>query len=238
MTKDLSRVSGPALRALPFFRPENAAVPRLNEQQRQRLLGIATRIDLKPRGFAYKEHAAAGAVFICGEGAIKSFRDLPSGRRRVVGFLFRGDIFGLAENGRYVNSTQATMPSMCYRLPLEQLVPIMLQDPGLEFNMMLKITHELREAQRHNILVCSRSAKVRLAACIKMLESSPLPVTSPGTIPVPMTRTDIADYLGLTIESVSRATRELTSAGVIKFSGPRAVRVLNREKFESLARVL
>jgi CRP-like cAMP-binding protein len=228
---------GPALRALPFFRPENSAVPRLNDQQRQRLLGIAARIDVRPRGFVYKEHAAAGAVFICGEGAIKSFRDLSSGRRRVVGFLFRGDIFGLAENGRYVNSAQATMPSMCYRLPLEQLVPILLQDSALEFNMMLKITHELREAQRHNILVCSRSAKVRLAACIKMLENSPLPPTLLGTIPVPMTRTDIADYLGLTIESVSRATRELTTAGVIKFNGTRAVRVLNREKFEELATV-
>src|SRR5262245_48819874 len=238
MAKEPSRVPGPALRALPFFRPENSAVPRLNDQQRQRLLGIATRIDLRARGFVYKEHGAAGAVFICGEGAVKSFRDLSSGRRRVVGFLFRGDIFGLAENGRYVNSAQATMPSMCYRLPLEQLVPILLQDPALEFNMMLKITHELREAQRHNILISSRSAKVRLAACIKMLEESPLPPTMPDTIPVPMTRTDIADYLGLTIESVSRATRELTDAGIIKFHGTRAVRILNREKFEALARVL
>src|SRR5262245_22327940 len=238
MAKEPSRVPGPALRALPFFRPENSAVPRLNDQQRQRLLGIATRIDLKSRGFAYKEHAAAGSVFICGEGAIKSFRDLPSGRRRVVGFLFRGDIFGLAENGRYVNSAQATMPSMCYRLPLEQLVPILLQDPQLEFNMLLKITHELRQSQRHNILICSRSAKVRIAACLKMLENSPLPLTQPGTIPVPMTRTDIADYLGLTIESVSRATRDLTNAGVLKFNGTRAVKILNREKFEELAAVL
>jgi CRP-like cAMP-binding protein len=238
MTKSPSRVVSPVLRALPFFRPENSNVPRLNDDQRQRLLGIATRIDVRARGFVYKEHAAAGAVFICGEGAVKSFRDLSSGRRRVVGFLFRGDIFGLAENGRYVNSAQATMPSLCYRLPLEQLVPILLQDPALEFNMMLKITHELREAQRHNILVCSRSAKVRLAACIKMLENSPLPPTVPGTIPVPMTRTDIADYLGLTIESVSRATRELTTSGVIKFNGTRAVRVVNREKFEQLATIL
>ena len=229
---------GPALRALPFFRPDQPAVPRLTDDQRQRLLGIATRIDIRPRGFVYREHTVSGAVFVCGEGAIKSFRDLPSGRRRVVGFLFRGDIFGLAENGRYVNSTQATMPSMCYRLPLAQLVPILLQDPHLEFNMLLKITHELRQAQRHNILICSRSAKVRLAACLKMLETSPLPPTQPGTIPVPMTRTDIADYLGLTIESVSRATRELTSAGIIKFQGTRAVRILNREKFEELATVV
>ena len=67
-------------------------------------------------------------MFICAEGALKSYRDLPSGKRRVMAFWFRDDICGLAENGRYVNTVQTIMPTVCYRLPLSSLVAMLLQE--------------------------------------------------------------------------------------------------------------
>ena len=207
----------------------------LTERQRRDLSSIATRLEFGPRRIIYREQAAAEAVFICAGGAVKSYRDLPSGKRRVLTFLFRHDIFGLAENGRYVNAAQTIMPTVCYRLPLSPLVAILLQDAHLEFNFLSKITHELRESQRRMILMGGRSARGRLATFLKMLKTSPLDPVAPDTIPVPMTRTDIANYLGLSLEAVSRATRELRDAGLARFAGAHTVRVIDQKKLDRLA---
>ena len=236
MTRRPSRDPGPTLRAVSFFRTEGQQpwTTLLTERQRRELTSIATRLDLAPRRIVYREQNTAEAVFICAEGALKSYRDLPNGKRRVMAFWFRDDIFGLAENGRYVNTVQAIMPTVCYRLPLSSLVAILLQDAHLNFNFLLKVTHELRESQQRMILVGRRSARGRLATFLTLMEASPLSPRIPGTIYLPMSRTDIANYLGLSLESVSRATRELSNDGIVKFVGPHAVRVIDRRRLNRL----
>jgi len=237
VTRRPSRDPGPTLRAVSFFRTEGQQpwTTLLTERQRRELTSIATRLDLAPRRIVYREQNTAEAVFICAEGALKSYRDLPNGKRRVMAFWFRNDICGLAENGRYVNTVQAIMPTVCYRLPLSSLVAMLLQDAQLNFNFLMKVAHELRELQQRMILLGRRSARGRLATFLKMLKASPLDPVAPGTIPVPMSRTDIANYLGLSLESVSRATRELSDAGIVKFAGPHVARVLDQKKLDRLA---
>ena len=230
------RPPGLSLRAVSFLKTDGQpSAALLTDRQRRELTSIATRLDLPPRRIVYREQSTAEAVFISAEGALKSYRDLPNGKRRVMAFWFRDDIYGLAENGRYVNTVQAIMPTVCYRLPLSSLVAMLLQDAPLNFNFLMKVAHELREVQQRMILVGRRSARGRLATFLKMLKTSPLDPVAPGTIPVPMSRTDIANYLGLSLESVSRATRELSDAGIVKFAGPHAVRVIDRRKLDRLA---
>ena len=72
------------------------------------LAGVSTRLRLPARMVVYREESIAHWVFIIAQGVIKSYRDLPSGKRRVMSFLFQDDIFGLAESGHYVNTTQAS----------------------------------------------------------------------------------------------------------------------------------
>ena len=230
------RPPGLSLRAVSFLKTEGQpSALLLTDRQRRELTSIATRLDLPARRIVYREQNTAEAVFICAEGALKSYRDLPNGKRRVMAFWFRDDIYGLAENGRYVNTVQAIMPSVCYRLPLSSLVAMLLQDAQLNFNFLMKVAHELRELQQRMILLGRRSARGRLATFLKMLKASPLDPVAPGTIPVPMSRTDIANYLGLSLESVSRATRELSDAGIVKFAGPHVARVLDQKKLDRLA---
>ena len=230
------RPPGLSLRAVSFLKTEGQpSALLLTDRQRRELTSIATRLDLPPRRIVYREQTTAEAVFICAEGALKSYRDLPNGKRRVMAFWFRDDLFGLAENGRYVNTVQAIMPSVCYRLPLSSLVAMLLQDAHLNFSFLMKVAHELRELQQRMILLGRRSARGRLATFLKMLKASPLDPVAPGTIPVPMSRTDIANYLGLSLESVSRATRELSDAGIVKFAGPHVARVLDQKKLDRLA---
>jgi CRP-like cAMP-binding protein len=225
-----------SLRARPFVDADNGGEVRLlTDKQRRELLGIATKIEVPARGIVYREHTHSSSVFICGDGALKAFRDLPSGRRHIVAFMFRGDMFGLAESGRYVNTVQATMPTVCYRLPLGPLLGVIMQDPQMQFSFLCKVTHELRESQRRAIIVARRAAAGRLAMFLRLLEKSPVARSSDDEIPIPVSRSDIAAYLNLTLESVSRACRELDRAGIVTFESRHTAHVADRRRFTKIA---
>ena len=68
------------------------------------------------RTVVYRAGTPADSVFIIGDGVVKSFRDLPSGRRRIAAFFFARDLFGLAKAGRYVNTVQTLTPVRAYQL--------------------------------------------------------------------------------------------------------------------------
>ena len=227
---------GPSLRAVPF----GAGAPRevvqlLTKKQQMQLAGIATRLRLPARMVLYREESPADWIFIVAEGVMKSFRDLPSGKRRVMAFLFPQDIFGLAESNRYVNTTQSVTPVTLYRLELSTLTAMLRRDSELEFQFLCKITHELRESLRQTLMVGRRDAAGRLAMFLRMLEQKSRPRSSASVLDVPMSRSDIANYLGLSLEAVSRASRTLEGSGFVEFEGLHKARVLNRSKFEKLA---
>ena len=138
---------GPSLRAVGFGPGASKNLVRLlSERQQVQLANMATRLRLPARMTVYREETVAEWIFIIAEGVLKSFRDLPSGKRRVMAFLFSDDIFGLAESGLYVNTVQSVTPVTLYRIPLETLLGTLRHDADLQFQFICKITHELRES--------------------------------------------------------------------------------------------
>src|SRR6185436_3020398 len=129
---------------------------------------------------------------------------------RITAFLFVKDVFGLAERGRYINTVQAMTPSMCYRIPLEQLTVVLKADAELQFQFLCKAVHEVRSLQYRTIILGRRSAPGRIAMFLVTLMHR-LQLDG-SVIELPMSRSDIAGYLGLTLESVSRAGRKLIDA--------------------------
>src|SRR5262245_54125842 len=92
---------GPALRAVPLMAADNFTIQLLAPKQRQQLLSIA-QLARYPKGHViYRRGAPGELLFFCQDGIVKTYRDLPSGARRVTAFLFAHDMFGLAERGRY-----------------------------------------------------------------------------------------------------------------------------------------
>jgi CRP-like cAMP-binding protein len=228
-----SLVTGPSLRAAAFLPSSEPAVKQLlTERQRHQLLAIAACLRLPPRTQLYEAQRTASSIWIIESGVVKSYRDLRSGRRQVMGFLMAGDIFGLAENGLYVNSTRSVTDLVLYRLPAVALADVLRRDPDLEFQFLCKVVHEMRVLQRRCILVGRRDAAGRVAMCIDMLARSEH--ASAAEIPLPMKRSDIADYLNLTPEAVSRASRQLVRSGIIAFPHRHAVRILDRTRFNRL----
>ena len=234
--KKPASVIGPSLHAHPFtLSSSGAAVQLLTARQRQQLAAVAAILRVPGKTSLYAADAPATSVWIVESGVVKSTRELPSGKRQVTAFLFRGDVFGLAENGCYVNAARSVTPVTLYRIASDVLTDILRRDAELEFQFICKLMHVVREAQRRSIVIGRRDASGRLAMFMSMLarnerESDP----TDDLIPVPMSRTDIAEYLNLTPEAVSRATKRLAREGIAAFHGRHAVRVLDQNRFHHL----
>jgi CRP-like cAMP-binding protein len=229
--------TGPSLRAIPFGPGTRDAAGLLSSRQRSQIASIATSVQL-PRGkLIYREGTNAQSVFIIANGIVKSFRDLPSGKRRVMTFLFADDVFGLAQSGHYMNSAQTITPVTLYRMRAATLADTLRRDADLAILFLCKVTHELRGALRHTVIVTRRDALGRVTMFLRMLERD-AHLGRDASIDVPMSRLDVANYLGLSLEAVSRALSELERSGVIGFDGRRIVRVLDRARFEKIAAAL
>src|SRR5262245_38808272 len=226
---------GPSLRAVPILASGNGEAGRLTTRQRQELTALSSKVIVPAGRILYHEDAIAGALYFCAKGTVKTYRELRGGSHRVMSFLFPDDIFGLAEAGRYVNTAQAIAPAVCYRIPLPELTTILQRDAGLQFQFLVKVTHELREAQRRTLIMGRRDAAGRLAMFLMMLRKHTPPKTPKDVIPLPMTRSDIAGFLGLSLDAVSRATDQLTKEGMVAFPGRHVARVLDMAKLERLA---
>ena len=226
----------PSIRATPYLELPPYGTPLLSERQRQALIQIATRLRLPTKMVVYEEDSPAKYLFIVAEGAVKTFRDLPSGRRRIANFLFRGDIFGLAEKGKYVNTAQALTRTSLYRIGLAELTDAFQHDVGLQYIFLCKVTHELREQQRRAIAITRRDAPGRLAMFLVMLRSHLFgPESHQDLIPLVMSRSDIADFLALSREATSRASTELERRGILEFQRGRLVKVVDDAKLIRLA---
>jgi CRP-like cAMP-binding protein len=182
----------------------------------------------------YRTGTPADSVFVIGEGVVKSYRDLASGRRRIAAFLFARDLFGLAEAGHYVNTVETITPVRAYEISVEALTELFQSEPGIELQFLCKLVHVLREAQHHAIIIGRRDAVGRLAMLLRLLQKQSLQ-GGRKDIALPMSRSDIANYLGMSLEAVSRACRRLELQGMVEFVGRHEVRILDRQRFEALA---
>jgi CRP-like cAMP-binding protein len=225
-----------SLKAAQFVAPTATAdTVVLTERQRIALSKIALRLRLPARKVIYREDGEAQSIYSVIEGFVKTYRDMPSGRRVIGSFLFPRDLFGLAHKGRYVNTAQAISAVTLYRFPLTDLVALLKQDGEMQFQFMLKVTHELREAQRRAILLGRRDAPGRLAMFVALMAEQPENVNrETHSVSLPMTRSDIAAFLGLSLESVSRASAELERRELIEFEGRHVAKILDQARLAKL----
>jgi len=228
-------VREPALVAIPFLKTAGTGpVELLSDAQRQQLVRSAAVRHFPARTIVYRTGTAADSVFVIGEGVVKSYRDLASGRRRIAAFLFARDLFGLAEAGHYVNTVETITPVRAYEISVEALTELFQREPGIELQFLCKLVHVLREAQHHAIIIGRRDAVGRLAMLLRLLQKQSLQ-GGRKDIALPMSRSDIANYLGMSLEAVSRASRRLELQGMVEFVGRHEVRILDRQRFEALA---
>ena len=225
-----------AMSAASFADPGSGSpLPLLDAAETARLARMVSIVGFAKGACLYEEGEKADSIYYVLKGEVKTFCALSSGRRRVTAFLLPGDLFGFGENGLYVSTAQALTPVTAYRLPLATLDHMLRSDPGLEHRFLCKLWHELRAAQSHAIMLGRHDARGRLAMFLQERDAHK-PIVSPlaSGIALPMTRSDVADYLGLSLETVSRAFQKLQQEGIIGVDDRHGVQIVDRVRFEKL----
>ena len=226
--------TGPTFIAPELWRATNPGHP-LTEEESALLAVISTVVRFKKGEIIYREGDRADAIFNIITGVVKKVRPLAEGGEHIVAFLFPRDLVGLAQEGIYVNSAVAVTAATLYRIPTAALEARLRQHANLDFAFLTKICHDLRETQRHAFFLSKRHSIARLALFLQMLEHQQIAhIDGSPEVYVPMSRSDIAAYIGVTHEAVSRSFRELANRNVISLRDRQHLKVIDRAQLEAL----
>jgi CRP-like cAMP-binding protein len=206
----------------------------LTAEDRTALALMATVVRFRRGERIYREGDNAESVFNVVAGMADSYKLLPDGRKHIVGFLFPNDLFGLAQSGRYVNSVEASTAVTLYKIPASAVQARLQRHAGLGFPAICKLCDDLREAQGHAFLLSKHRAAAKLGLFLQLVESHQAHQgLGADEIFLPMTRTAIGFYAGISLEAVSRSLRELTDRGMISFRDRRHLRIVDRPRLEA-----
>lgn len=160
------------------------------------------------------------------EGAVRSHKLLSDGRRQIGAFHLPGDIFGFENGAVHRFTAEAIVDSTVRVVKRQSLERVAKNDPAMIRTLLHMTTHNLQHVENHLLLLGRQSARERVAAFLLEMNGR---LKSAGAMALPMSRRDIADYLGLTIETVSRAISAYQRKGYLKVAGPmqRDIIVLN-----------
>ena len=175
-------------------------------------------------------------VFTVTSGALRRIRVLADGRRLVAGFLMPGDFIGFSGASHYRHSIEAITDSVLCSIAQADMRELCERNVGLEHELLERACIEL-DATRNNLMALARMTPLeRLAGFLVDMAARHRRQGLPGNILVlPMTRADIADYLGLTVETVSRSFTRLRQEGLIAASDPQHIELLDAERLRALA---
>jgi CRP/FNR family transcriptional regulator len=188
-----------------------------------------------PKTMLFDQGALAGSVFNVTEGMIRLYKSLPDGRRQIVGFALPGDFLGLALMDRYGVAAESVNQVKVCRFPRSAFARYVDGKPHLLRRLHEFAGHELSLAQDQMLLLGRRTAEEKVAAFLLNLQARYARIgTLTVTVPLPMSRQDIADYLGLTIETVSRTLTRLAREKVVVVV-PDGVRLLSTVRLDELA---
>jgi CRP/FNR family transcriptional regulator len=199
------------------------------------LAHVATRITL-PAGKVFIEEGDPARYFYdINRGDVRVFKSLADGRRQITGFMGVGHFLGLAAAGKYAFTAEAINEVHLCRFERVAIKNVFDEFPALERRLLDVATHELVIAQEQMLLLGRKTALERVAGfLLSWAENYAHDGSEKLTMPLPMSRMDLADYLGLTIETVSRSLSQLKRDGLISFADAHAVTLLKRHRLQQM----
>lgn len=201
-----------------------------------RLNAIVRQVHVGHGETLFFETDPAANLYVITDGCMKVYKLLADGRRQITGFLFRSDFLGLAFQDRYAYSAEAVAGTTLCRFPKQKLEALLAEFPAMEERLLKLASNELAAAQDQMLLLGRKTAGEKLASfLLTLLHRAALKGQPHPEISVPMSRADIADYLGLTIETVSRSFTKLRKSGFISIDDPKRVVIDDPDALAELA---
>lgn len=168
----------------------------------------------------------ADHCYLVVSGCLRTVNMMEDGRRQVGAFLMAGDVFGWELTGDHDCAAEAVTPVVLRQIPISILDVLAERDLGFARRLRRMSADQLRIARERMILLGRKTAIERIATFLDEMAAR-LPADSNGNITLPMGRTDIADHLGLTVETVCRGLVQLRQRGAIAL-GRQDFRILDR----------
>ena len=198
---------------------------------------VESSIDLMgaPMSFArnaeiYGESEPADYLYKVVSGTVRTYKVLSDGRRQIGAFYMAGDVFGLEMGDEHTFSAEAISDAKVLVIKRRALVALAERDSDVARQLWALTGRELSRVQDH-IMLLIKTAQERVAGfLLEMAERA----SNNGALELPMSRQDIADYLGLTIETVSRTLTTLENAATIELPTSRRIVLRNRSALNRL----
>jgi CRP/FNR family transcriptional regulator len=208
----------------------------LEPEELRRLADIAQSVRVEANQTLFAEGDAADTLYNVTAGTVKLYKLLPDGRRQITGFLVPGDFLGLAVNDHYAYSAETVTGCTLCRFPRRKVEALLDEFPKMQRRLFSMASNELAVAQDQMLLLGRKTAAERLAAfLLRQSERNERLGWPANPVHLPMSRADIADYLGLTIETVSRTFTKFKEDGTIRLPSKTVVELANPERLRTLA---
>jgi CRP/FNR family nitrogen fixation transcriptional regulator len=166
-------------------------------------------------------------------GAVRAYKLLSDGRRQINAFHLQGDMFGLENDATHRFTAEAIVRTKVRLTRRRSLLNTTANKEEGAARLLGLVTRNLQHAENHMLLLGRKTARERVAAFLLEMDGR---LAQPNVMLLPMSRRDIADYLGLTLETVSRALSTLKDENMLRFDGPtqRQVMLLDRRRLAEL----
>ncbi|MEK9969424.1 MAG: cyclic nucleotide-binding domain-containing protein, partial [Ferrovibrio sp.] len=184
----------------------------------------------------FTEGDNADYVYNITGGSVSIAKSMLDGRRQIAGFLGAGDFLGVNTKNNYTVSAEALTETHLCRFPRTAFRRLLDETPCLEHRLLAVAESEIAAAQEQILLLGRKTAMERIASFL-LLQSARMKARGMADNPVllPMTRAEVGDYLGLTIETVSRCFTKLRKLDVIGLPAPDRVQIRNVERLKALS---
>lgn len=178
----------------------------------------------------YGEGESADYVYKVLSGSVRAYKVLSDGRRQVTAFYLPGDVFGIDSGSEHSNSAEAIDKATILVVKRSSVFNTAASNSEVARHLWSITAAELKRSQNHALLLI-KTAKERIVAFLLDMSER---LAGKGCVELPMSRQDIADYLGLTIETVSRTLTALSEGSTIQFLASRRIVLSNPSQLNKL----
>lgn len=185
----------------------------------------------------FREGDPATRVYTLTCGSLKLYKLLPDGRRHVVGFMYPGEFLGISIDDEHAFTAELIEDSELCSFPRGRFTSFLAEHPAMEHELYRMAAHELSAAQQQLVLLGRKTAMERVASFLLLLSDRAEQAlgSKAAVVHLPMSRADIADYLGLTKETVSRILSTLRAARLLRLRALDQVEILDRAMLEQVS---
>ena len=217
----------------PFVSPRAPVIPSIDQFSALATCSglIATEFSYRKDEEIYGEGEPAEYVYQVIRGAVRTYKLLSDGRRQIGAFHLAGDVFGLDPGTAHRLTAEAIADTTVRLVKRRSIETAAGSNVKVAHHLWTMTAGDLRHAEDHMLLLGRKTAMEKVATFLLEMDRR---LAKTGMMALPMCRRDIGDYLGLTLETVSRALSQLSDQGILVFSSARQIVLRNRQRLADL----